>query len=292
MMHIFQSYHPAVAAIYFAAVIIFSVILMHPVFLAISFAAALAYALYLKGMKAIKFCLAFVIPAFIVLALINPMFNHRGMTILFYTQYNPITLESILYGLAAAAMLVTVVVWFISYNEVMSSDKFIYLFGKLSPAVALIISMTLRLVPRLKHQIQEIAAAQRTIGKDMSGGGLLARIKHGLAILSSLISWALENSIETADSMKARGYGLRGRTSFSIFRFTLRDGVALGILSGCIAGCAVIAAGGGIAFQYYPYLKWAEAGPVFVAAALLYALLCFFPLILEAVELIKWKCFE
>lgn len=292
MIHTFDSYHPSVAAIYFAAVVIMSVILMHPVFLSISFAAALSYALYLKGSKALKFCLTFVIPAFVILALVNPMFNHRGMTILFYTQYNPITLESILYGIAAAVMLVTVVVWFLSYNEVMSSDKFIYLFGKISPAAALIISMTLRLVPRLRYQIQEITAAQRSIGRDMSSGTLIVRVKHGLAILSSLISWALENSIETADSMKARGYGLRGRTSFSVFRFTMRDGAALSFICVCIAGCSAIAASGSIAFQYYPYLKWAQPGSAFIAGALLYALLCFFPLILETVELIKWKCFE
>lgn len=292
MIHTFDSCHPAVGAVYFAAVVVFGVVIMHPVFLGIGFAAAFSYALFLRGGKALRFCACFVLPMFVVMTLVNPMFNHRGMTILFYTQYNPITLESICYGIAAAVMLVTVVMWFVSYNEVMSSDKFLYLFGKLSPAVSLVISMTLRLAPRLRAQIRVITAAQRSIGRDASAGNLFARIRHGMSILSCLIGWALENSIETADSMKARGYGLRGRTSFSLFRFTARDAAVLGAELTCAALCAALTAGGAVAAQYYPYLRFAPLTPAFFAAAVLYAALCFLPLILEAVELIKWKCFE
>ena len=292
MLHTFDSCHPAAGALYFAAVVVLGVMNMHPVFLGIGFAAAFSYALFLKGGKALRFGLLFVLPMFVVMALVNPMFNHRGMTILFYTQYNPITLESILYGIAAAVMLVTVVVWFQSYQEVMSSDKFLYLFGKLSPAVSLVISMTLRLAPRLRDQIHVITAAQRSIGRDASAGNLFARVRHGMAILSCLIGWALENSIETADSMKARGYGLRGRTSFSLFRFTARDAAVLAAELACIGLCVAGMAGGAVAAQYYPYLKFSPPTPVFFAVAGAYAALCFLPLILEAVELIKWKCFE
>ncbi len=43
----------------------------------------------------------------------NLAFNHEGATILAYLPSgNPLTLESIAYGFAAAAMLAAVVLWF------------------------------------------------------------------------------------------------------------------------------------------------------------------------------------
>lgn len=292
MIQTFQSYHPTVAFIYFVMVVAFTVLVLHPVFLFISFTAAMAYAFYLKGARAMKRIVGFVAGGFFILALVNPMFQHRGMTILFYTSYNPVTLESIIYGICAAVMLLAVVVWFLCYNEIMTSDKFLYLFGRLSPAVSLIISMTLRLIPRLRRQLGIIYSAQRSAGRGDPGGGVFGRIRYGLKILSALISWALENAIETADSMKARGYGLKGRTSFSLFCFTARDGVVLGVIFLCAGLNFGFMAGKVADFTFYPYIKWAPVTPAFVAAVALHTALCFLPLILDIAELIKWKCFE
>ena len=86
------------------------------------------------------------------------------MTVITYLGTgNPLTLESILYGLAAAAMLVTVIGWFSCYNAVMTSDKFIYLFGRIIPSLSLLFSMVLRFVPRFKAQLKTVSAAQRCI---------------------------------------------------------------------------------------------------------------------------------
>ena len=46
-----------------------------------------------------------------------------------------------------------------------------------------------------------------------ASGSLLQRLKNAITILSIMVTWALENAIETADSMKSRGYGLPGRTA-------------------------------------------------------------------------------
>ena len=103
--------------------------LMHPVSLAISLASALVYAVYLNGRRAVRFSLLYMLPMMVAAALVNPAFNHEGATILTYLPSgNPLTLESILYGAAAAAMLAAVVTWFSCYTAVMTSDKFVYLF--------------------------------------------------------------------------------------------------------------------------------------------------------------------
>ena len=102
----FSSFHPVINFLYFALVLVFSMCFMHPVCLCISLISALVYDIYLKGRKAVSFSLKFVLPMMILSAIVNPAFSHEGITILTYLPTgNPLTLESIIYGLASAAML-------------------------------------------------------------------------------------------------------------------------------------------------------------------------------------------
>lgn len=230
----FSSYHPIINFLYFALVQVFSMCFMHPVSLLISLGCAAAYNIDLNGRKAVKFQLAFLLPMMLMAAVINPAFNHKGATILTYLPTgNPLTLESMAYGVAAAMMLASVITWFSCYTAVMTSDKFVYLFGRVIPALSLVLSMTLRFVPKFKAQLHVVSEAQRCVGRDVSNGSMLQRLKNAITILSIMITWALENAIETADSMKSRGYGLPGRTAFSIYRFDDRDKAALAWLCFC-----------------------------------------------------------
>ena len=151
----FSGYHPTVCFLYFTLVLMLSMCLMHPVYLAISLTGALAYAILLKGRKAVRFAAMGLLPMAALAALVNPAFNHEGATILTYLPSgNPLTLESMLYGAAAAVMLASVVLWFSSFNEVITSDKFVYLFGRILPALSLVLSMALRFIPKFKAQLR------------------------------------------------------------------------------------------------------------------------------------------
>ena len=126
----FSSYHPAVNFLYFGLVLAFSMTFTHPLCLLISLTCSISYSVYLNGKKALRFNLLYMLPLFIISALINPAFSHEGATILEYLPSgNPLTLESIIYGIAVATMLVTAISWFSCYSAVMTSDKFVYLFG-------------------------------------------------------------------------------------------------------------------------------------------------------------------
>lgn len=263
-------------------VIAFTMFFMHPVSLGISLGSALAYAVYLRGRKAIRFSLVFMLPMMAMAALINPAFNHEGATLLTYLPSgNPLTLESILYGLAAAAMLAAVVTWFSCYTAVMTSDKFVYLFGRLIPALSLVLSMALRFVPKFQAQFHVVSEAQRCIGRDVSDGGVIRRIRNAVTIFSIMLTWSLENAIETADSMKSRGYGLPGRTAFSIYRFDDRDKMALGWLLYCGFFLCCGAAVGGFSWRYYPTAKGAPAAPLTVCLQPVYLALCLTPVFLN-----------
>ena len=285
----FSSYHPLVNFLFFTEVLGFSMFLLHPLCLVISLLCALAYDLYLNGKKALGLCLKGILPMMVITALLNPLFNHEGATILTYLPSgNPLTLESILYGLAAAAMLATVVLWFACFNAVITSDKFVYLFGRIIPALSLVLSMALRFVPRFMHQMKVVTRAQKCIGKDPSRGSLLHRIRCAGGILSTMISWALENGIDTADSMKSRGYGLPGRSAFSIYRFDKRDKrtllllLALGLM--VLAGAAL----DGLTWRYFPTVKWSTTS-VSLLTLTAYLALCAVPIILNRKEDRKWN---
>ena len=286
----FSGYHPIINITYFTAVIGFAMFFMHPVSLAISLLCALTYSIYLKGDKAVRFSLLFMLPILIITATINPLFSHQGATILaYFPNGNPLTLESILFGLAAATMLVTVITWFSCFNEVMTSDKFVYLFGRIIPALSMILAMSLRIIPRFKAQLKVISDAQRCIGRGISNGNLLKKVKHGVKIVSIMVTWALENAIETADSMKNRGYGLPGRTAFSIFRFDRRDLYALIYIVIC-AGIVLAGYGmGAYQFRYFPTVRgqWTGLWTYIVFAA--YLALGAFPLIVNIKEDFTWK---
>lgn len=292
-MNEFKNYHPIVSLVYFILVIGFSCVLMHPLCLAVSLVCGFAYSAVLKGKRAVKTNVLYMLSMLIVMAAVNPAFNHEGITILNYLPNgNPLTLESILYGLAAAAMIATVICWFSCFNEIMTSDKLIYLFGRIIPSLSLVLSMTLRFVPRFSAQLKIVANAQRCVGRDVSNGSIIQRAKHGLAILSIMTTWALENAVDTADSMKARGFGLPGRTAFSIFRFDKRDIKML--LCILILGAYVLVGKllGGMYFRYFPSVKGAEFSLFDLSFFAAYLALCLCPIIIEVWEAAKWKALK
>ena len=283
----FSDCHPAVNFFWFAAVILITMLNSHPVFLGISFLGAVFYSARLQGwQRIVKFNLLGTLPVMVIVAFMNPAFNHYGVTTLFYLKTGPVTVEAIVYGLVLASMLFISILWFSCYNKVMTTDKFVYLFGRVIPALSLVLSMVFRFVPRFGQQLTVIRNGQKAIGRDIKNGNILKKMRHGITIFSVLVTWALENALDTSDSMRARGYGLKGRSAFSVFHFEYRDGIISGILFGLMAvyfgGTAV-----GITFaQYDPKIQIGglPITPASIIVYLAWAGFCFFPVILGVLE--------
>lgn len=290
MKDAFSQMHPIVNFIFFAFVIGFSMFIMNPACLLISLVCALFNVLYLNGKKAVRLSVLYLLPTIIIIAIVNPVFNHDGVTMLAYFPWdNPLTLESIIYGIATAVLLSSIVLWFSCFNEVMTSDKFIYLFGRVIPSLSLVLSMALRFVPKFIFQFNVIRNSQKCIGRDISDGKLLQRLKNAAKIISIMVSWALENAIETADSMKSRGHGLKGRTAFSIYRFSKRDAAVLSLIMTSGVILIIMSVLDVAKFRYFPSVK----GNVISAPAIIYYALYFslmiMPLAINVWEGIKWK---
>ena len=227
-------------------------------------------------------------PFWLLAAAVNTLFNHEGATILAYLPSgNPLTLESIAYGFAAAAMLAAVVLWFSCWNTVMTSDKLMHLFGRVVPALSLLLSMTLRFVPRFQAKLREVTAARRGMGL-YAEKGRLQKLKSAVTVFSVMVTWSLENAVETADSMKSRGYGLPGRTAFSLYRYSRRDRLLLLWLALCGAYVAAGWALGGVKWRYYPTARGVLT-PYSASVLLAYFLLCLTPVLLQRKEARTWS---
>ncbi|GEK34276.1 energy-coupling factor transporter transmembrane component T [Kurthia sibirica] len=287
-MKSFYDYHPFVIFLYFFAVIGLTMFYMQPVLLIISFSASIILALFIDQTAFFKTA-KWLVPFMFIAALINPLMTHDGELIILYVNHRPITVEAIVFGFAMSIMLLAVIFWFTSFNKLMSSDKFLYLFGKISPAVALLISVTMRLIPRFIHQITVIAHAQKTIGMDATSGSLWQRLRSLMRIISILISWALENAIETADSMKARGYGLKNRTTFHLFKFDRYDGIVTACISVLFLMQVMMSYLNWTHFDYYPTFTAIELNTPTILVVISYTILVCIPIIIEIQEALKWR---
>ena len=287
----FSRYHPIVTFVYFLFAILLTCVNFNPIFIGISFFSAFTFCAVLKGKKTLLKNLVLMPFLLVMMAAINPAFNHRGITILAYLPSgNPLTLESICFGFMAAGMLLSVMLWFSCFNEIMTSDKLIYIFGRIIPSLSLVFSMTLRAVPRFAEQFKRVSRAQKCVGRSMTEGSLLKRIKSGISIFSVMITWSMENAIETADSMKARGFGTSKRTAFSVYTYTKRDKRALLLIILLIAYMAFGVTSGAFEFNCFPYLKMEKFSLFslpFYMAELIYL---FIPTLIEISEFRKWKC--
>ena len=280
----FEEFNPAAVFIYYAAVTVITMFSMNPILIGIALVSSvLCCCLYAQGGLRMHL---FSLLLFLVLALINPLVVHNGVTVLFYLNSRPITLEATLYGVSAAATVTATLYRLRSMAHDMTSDSVLYLFARVSPKLALILSMALRYVSLFRQRLRRVQDAQRALGL-YRDGNLIDAVRGRLRVLSILMTWSLENGVVTAMSMDARGYGSRRRTAYAIHRFRAAD-LLLILLTLALAGCgtaAVIVT----RFTYYPAIDARLFSPLSIAGYVGFAILGVLPVIINTKEAIKWR---
>lgn len=303
----FKGYHPLVNVLFFISIIAFGMLLRHPVYLVISFISSTAYYLKLSGKDGRKTVFRFLLPMLLFVVIINSFFNHYGVTTLFILPSgNNFTFEALVMGIVSGITVVSVIQWFFCCNEVVTEDKFMHIFGRILPKGALVVSMILRFVPLYRRRYKEISQARKCMGLNGTDS-FICKMKNTFKNIGILVSWSFENAIETADSMKARGYGLKGRTYYSRFQWHTGDTLALIslvlfdalIIFGLVSNSAYCI--------YNPYViinQPSETGTTYIinelnltinpfgflsiVSLIAFTLLCFLPLTIDLKENIKW----
>lgn len=294
----FYRCHPLLNFTYFLFVIGTVMFANHPVFLLMSFACAWIYSLMLRGRKAWKFNAGVTAISLVLVPLLNVLNVHNGVTVLFYLNGNRVTLEAAVYGVVMAVMMSGMILWFSCFSVIVTGDKIVYLLGRIAPVIALTISMVFRFLPLLMQRYREISAGQRCMGRQIlteNGVGkltlktIVTSVRQVAREISILVAWSLEAAIETSDSMEGRGYGLKHRTSYHLYKLSREDGilwlvmVAAGLLS--TAFCV----DGTMSVYYYPAILIPPPEIKEAAAIAAYGGLLSIPLLMDEKGRREWK---
>lgn len=283
----YERIHPAVLVLYFLSVTIPAMFSLNPLLLIPAFAGAVFFLLLAEPEPPKLRTVLWLALLTVLIIVINPLFSHRGQTELFFLNGHAITLEALLYGVRNAFCVLTVLLWCRIFNRIVSSEKLLALLGKTFPKTALLLSSSLRLVPLLRCRAASMRDTQQELG--LYGNGEMSdRITGGARVFSMLVTWSLDHASDVSSSMKARGYGLKGRTTYSVYRFKKRDAVLTALLILLDAGVLTVMATGRLAFSFYPVLS-AKHGPATTTALICYAVTALAAAAFEAFEAIRWK---
>ena len=285
----FSRCHPAVNFLYFMLAIGFGVVIQHPAYMLAAVLGSAVYSLLLKGRKGLK-AIAFLLPVFLLIAAVNPLFNTLGETRLFTVFGRPYTLEALYYGAVVGGIFVVMMLWFGCYSDVLTSDKFTSLFGNLIPALSLLLVMVLRMIPNLLRKARQITACRGSIGKGVSSEDPTGqKLRGGMQILGALFGWALEGSMVTADSMRSRGYGTAKRSSFLLYRFRGKDWLLLSLFAALAAFVIFCAATGAVEATYTPSPSFAPLQGLHLFGFWAYCLFISIPALLHGKEALAWR---
>ncbi len=288
-MRSMKEIHPVVSLFFFISVLSVTMFFSNPYYAFSSMLGALIFLVCLN--KNITKELFFYLAIITVVSVTNPLFSHRGTTPLFFINNNPITLEAFFYGVNLGLTMVAVMLWFRCFNLVLTQEKILYLLGRISPKTALLLSNALRYIPLLKVQALKIQQVQKSAGL-YTGDSLVDRIRGFTRVFSTLVGWSLENAVETGQSMKARGYGLKGRTYFSQNIFRKTDIVLLVVLlflDFCFCVCALKT---DLNVTFYPIVSFPEISVYGVLGMGAFAVLCLVPFVIELRENLGWKYYK
>ncbi len=119
---------------------------------------------------------------------------------------NQITLEALATGTTLGVRAASVLMWLSCMNAVISSDKVVYLFGRISPNCRCSFPFSLRAPSHGLRRTRKVHTAQKAIGRGINQGPRSGGSAQPFP--ARLCPCHVDNGdmIETAASMKCRGY--------------------------------------------------------------------------------------
>ena len=283
----FSELNPAVITLWFLAVSAIAMFCNHPCITFLTLTGSVIFFIIRNKNKHIRSHLFFLM-LFVILSLANPLVSHNGATVLFVMNNNPVTLEALLYGINSSAMIVGVLYLLRSFTQIMTSEKLLYVTGRLSPKLSMILSMAIRFIPLFSRQGQKVNDTQKVMGlyKD---DNLIDDLKGHMRVFSVVSTWGLENGIITADCMEARGYGTARRTQMSRFSFTLRDLIFMLVSIILVFICAAAVGTKKISFEFYPVIRYSAPDLTGIIGIISYAVLVLMPVFIETEVKLRWN---
>ena len=203
--------HPLTVFLYYIAILVLTMTATHPAALLPLFLCAVLLSGVQVGVKKVLAGLPLALLLILTVTAINLLLVHRGAKILFFLYGKPVTLEAGLAGVSSGVMILSVILFCACLSRSLPGDRMVSLLGRRLPRLALLLRMTLGFVPRFRTRYREITDARGALGLTVERG-VISKIRARLSDLSILLTLTLEEAMDQADGMRARGYGLPGAT--------------------------------------------------------------------------------
>lgn len=277
-----KRYHPLVITVFMLIWVMFTTLFSHPFF---HLVCLLVSYLFLMEFEEISITqqLRWNVVMMLLTTLSNPLFQHRGVIILFQTPYFPVTLESLLYGLDFGCMLVTLINFMKVYSLMIRCDQILFLLQKVSANTAIVCSLSFQQIKQIKKQYRDVCDARALLYQPVKR---FDKMKENVNEISALITWLMEHGMDTSLSMKARGFGKGKRTVYETYRFAKRD-VSFMLVQVLLLIIALVAYQG-VIFAWYPTF-FQQIHRFQMAVCLLAMFGCaLMPMVLKRKEIITW----
>lgn len=251
--HFFKHSHPFVFCCYYLLMLLIAMSTTNPIIIMTCFLGSLSFRIgQLTNKKKTSIWFPLLIVGIITVT--NPLFVHRGGTILFFFLNKPITLEAFIYGFFMGLMIASVIYLFQNFQESVDVEQFFYLFGRSLPKSTMILTMIFRFIPLFQEYYIELSQVQKTVNLSQNRT-FKEKADSGFDLFGHFFSWTLENAMDTADSMKARGYSVTSRSSRLSFSWRPKDSLYLLGIIGTSCLFILFLINEGDSFRYYPYME-------------------------------------
>lgn len=279
--------HPAIFIVYFLILIIFAFLFNNPYYVT-TYGILILTLIALQGsISEIKSTTKVFLPVILFITLLNTIFTHVGDTHIYIFGSYYVTLEALVYGVIMAVTFFLVTLTFIAYNTYVSYQDMLYVFSKKYPNLSMIIIMSLRFVPLIQKRSNELLELSKLKNRneDLKFTEKTSELIQNLGLV---VSWSLEEAMQSASSMKSRGYNITKRTSYLRYDFNKID-VLLTVLILVTATISVYGLYNGVgSIMIYPKFTFTFSQTPFNIYYFAYVVLLLPFIIIEIWERILW----
>jgi energy-coupling factor transport system permease protein len=192
----------------------------HPFYIVSIFIFTFIYTVLIGSIGQVKNTIKYGFFTALLIIIINPLISQSGRTIIYKSPKIPIlgkikiTAESLAFGGNMALKLFCILLIFLLYETITDRDETFSFIARYAGKTALIFSMTVNIIHRLRLEIVRVKDVMVLRGVDFNEKNLFfKRVRVYYPILKVILLSSLEGSLNRAEALYSRGYG-RGRRTF------------------------------------------------------------------------------
>lgn len=291
--------HPLVVVLWVIGIIVSCLVFQDPLLLLVVFFSMIPVVLMGKITRSWWSFIRLALWLSVIIIGINLVINQQGDTILFTMKHLPllstfqISLESILFAVMMSLRLLCMISAFALLSLLINPDILLQLALKLRFPLKSVLttSIALRFVPVLFQDVHTLQDSIQTRGFNLHPKGFLKKIRHRSLLLMPLLSSTLDRSIQTAETMEARGFGSTTTLQFyHSIPISRTDGVFIGCSFGFIGFLIWLWLTSVVSFSFYPKITLVAFTPVYLSVLLGVVFFMFLPLFASLIK--KVVCFD